>query len=70
MKKIHPCECPNCGESDGRYVSCLNTDIDGSTYREDWVCGKCNSYWIEYYSLIWNGYAFENKDYDLDGNVM
>lgn len=71
MKKTSSCVCPKCGEVSYQYVSCLGGEIDdGVSYREDWTCGKCDSYWAEYYTLVWDGYTFEDQTYDYEGDPV
>lgn len=59
--------CPRCGES-----NCITHDSDcdfdgGTIYYE---CEDCGARWKEFFIVKYDGYEFEDKLYDKDGEMV
>lgn len=66
-KKIEEMVCPECGgysvDSDFRWIE----DGTASTICH---CGSCGATWYEYFSLVYDGYAYKDVAYDEIGEEM
>ena len=66
-KKIAPYCCPKCGSSN---YDAVDYDWDADTLCIEAICEDCDAQWNEYFSLKWEGYAYDNVDYDEKGEKM
>lgn len=66
-KKTSMCVCPKCGGDDIEY---LDLDYEGDYVIHKCLCNDCDASFTEYEALSYVGYAYEDIDYDSDGNVM
>ena len=64
MRKKEMSICPKCG-SDHSEMTDYEMDID--CLWTNWSCNDCEEAWTEYYTLIYDGYATDDKVYDAEG---
>ena len=68
ITKMTDVTCPCCGGSNE--VTILDWDQNGDYLIHEMYCGACDSYWTEYYKIIYDGYCYDEKEYDAYGREM
>lgn len=68
IKKTQPYNCPQCGNQDS--IECYQTIRDDDVLQEFYKCNNCQSQWLEYFGLEWDGYTYNKMDYDENGKPM
>lgn len=77
-KKTREYLCPYCGEVEEVYNDSAFDDIDcteknGDIYEFISVrrkCAKCGSHWTEHLRLVYDGYYFNGREYDENGECI
>lgn len=68
MKKMTDYVCPKCGNDIGNEEIDLERDIDCVTFKMS--CPECSATWREFFLLKYDGYAYDQKVYDADGEEL
>ena len=66
MKKNKNYICPNCGED--MDIDIYDYDYDSECLCEKICCNRCEATWREFFLLKYDGYAYDNKIYNADGD--
>lgn len=56
--------CPKCGS---RCSEMTDYEMDLDCLWTKWYCKDCEESWSEYATLIYDGYCYNGKIYDMDG---
>ena len=67
MKKIYEYTCPECGNDIENEVIDMCEDIDCIT--KTMSCGKCGLIWREYFKVTYDGYSYNRRVYDANGDI-
>ena len=65
MKKRIEYTCPECGED--MELETLDWEMDCDCYTAKISCSKCEAVWYEYFKLTYDGYGYNGKVYDANG---
>lgn len=60
--------CPICGIDD--CVETMDIEWENDYIVRELTCSACQVDWTEYFSIIYNGYAKDGIDYDVEGEKM